>query len=126
MKAEEYKRAIEEMNAKAIAELKAMNWQSRALNKFNKTKAIVEFAVLNHPNTKYSFDKDLCIPIYELSLAERVDVMGFGTVDRLLCSDKGSYLSVGGRNGIARLKEVCSYEELNEIVAILMDELNNM
>lgn len=126
MKAEEYKKAIEEMNTKTIAELETMNWQSRALNKFNKTKAIVEFAVLNHPDTKYSFDKDLYIPVYELQLAEKIDVMGFGTIDRLLCSNKGSYLSIGSRNGIARLKDVCSYEELNEIVATLMDELINM
>lgn len=88
--------------------------------------AVVELAVLYHPNVQYYFDTDLFMTIYEIKLAERVDVMGFGTVDRLVCSNKGSYLSVGNAHGIARLKDVCTYEELNEIVEVLMDELINM
>lgn len=122
MNANEYKISLTDNYNEARQELHAMNWQSQALNRFNKMMAVVEFAVLYHPNMQYHFDKDLFMPIYELKLAERVDVMGFGTVDRLVCSDKGSYLSVGNAHSIGRLKDVCTYEELNEIVEVLMDE----
>lgn len=117
-----YKEQIINLNNKVDAELKAMNWQSRAFNKFNMLRSIVEFAVLNHPNTQYHFDKDVSMPIYELRLTARVDVGKFGTIDRLVCSYKGSYLSVGNSHGFARLKDVCSGRELDEIIANLMDE----
>lgn len=122
MNATEYKVYLTENYNKVMSELQAMNWQSKALNKFNMLMGIVQMAVLYHPGMQYHFDKDLFMPIYELKLAERVDVMGFGTVGRLVCSDKGSYLSVGNAHSIANLKDVCTYEELNEIVEVLMDE----